>query len=245
MKIIRADGTGCSRKFLSPRIRLKKMDLFTAVLIAGKRMSYSKPAKSLIAGNRQPVALRQNPAIAALAMNIVRNEIMKTGATLNRGNSKQNYETPDNFITAVENRFEIINWDLAASKSSSRGQCWFDESQNSLIQDWNALRGNLWLNPPFDCIGKWAKKCSEYGGDGKILFLVPASVGSNWFRDYVFNRSHVLFLNGRITFKGCSTPYPKDTMLVIYNFGVGCSIWKWSDQTNRNAHQPMIDFRKI
>lgn len=134
---------------------------------------------------------------------------MKTGASLNRGSSKQTYATPDDFISAVEKRFGPISFDLACEKETMRGEGGFTKEEDSLAMDWTKPKGNLWLNPPFDDIGKWAKKCSEYQGDGKIMFLVPASVGSNWFRDFVYAKSLVIFLNGRLTFKGCKDSYPK------------------------------------
>lgn len=155
---------------------------------------------------------------------------MKTGATLNRGKSKQDYATPDDFIQAVEDRFGAIMFDLACSKDNCRG-AWFGESKDSLSQDWNQLAGNLWLNPPFANITPWAKKCSEYGGNGKILFLVPASVGSNWFRDFVHPFAKIYFLNGRLTFKGCTQPYPKDCLLAVFEnkMPIGqVEIWKWA-----------------
>lgn len=152
-----------------------------------------------------------------------------TGATLNRGSSRQDYETPPDFITAVQSRFGIINVDLAATKENTKGQIWIDEEQDSLTVNWSRLRGNLWLNPPFNNIAPWAKKCSEESKKGcRIFFLTPASVGSNWFAQHVFGQAHVLFLNGRITFVGAEDPYPKDCILSC--FGVtspGFDIWRW------------------
>jgi hypothetical protein len=55
--------------------------------------------------------------------------------------------------------------------------------------------------------------------------LIPAGVGSNWWRDYVHNKAMVLLLNGRITFGGCPPnpktgkvdAYPKDCALLLYS----------------------------
>jgi site-specific DNA-methyltransferase (adenine-specific) len=152
---------------------------------------------------------------------------MKTGASFDRCNSRQDYSTPTDFIKAVETRFGMINWDLAASKENTKGQCWFDVSQDSLSQDWGRLKGNLWLNPPFKNVKPWARKCFLHSqNSSKILFLVPASVGSNWFRDYVFQSSLVLFLSPRLSFDGIA-PYPKDCMLAVYGVGRQIECWKW------------------
>jgi hypothetical protein len=112
---------------------------------------------------------------------------------------------------------------------NTKAPCFFDEQENALAQQWYKIKGLLWLNPPFASITPWAAKCADEATQGaKILLLVPASVGSNWFRDHVFNQARVLFLNGRLTFVGCPTSYPKDCMLCSYGDEPGCEIWKWN-----------------
>ena len=57
---------------------------------------------------------------------------------------------------------------------------------------------------------------------------MPASVGSNWFRDHVFQKSLVLFLNNRIKFVGAKDAYPKDCIIAAYGFGApGFEMWRW------------------
>lgn len=147
------------------------------------------------------------------------------------GRSKQDYETPDNFIEAFNWRFDAIDWDLAASKENTRGEFFFDEASNSLTQKWEECAGNLWLNPPFTKIGVWAKKCADTAirePTSRIFLLVPASVGSDWYRDFVEPYAYVLGLNPRLTFKGCNDPYPKDCILACYLNGLtGFKTWSW------------------
>ena len=90
-------------------------------------------------------------------------------------------------------------------------------------------RNPSWLNPPFGHIAPWARQCESYGVEGyKILLLTPASIGSNWFASYVFQKAMVLALNPRLTFKGCTDPYPKDLMLSLFGFGYsGFDLWRW------------------
>ena len=142
--------------------------------------------------------------------------------------SRQDYATPRTFLDAVESRFGKLGWDLACSKTNcvvpGSG---FTEADDSLAQDWNSLIGHLWLNPPFGNIAPWARKCAQFRGDGAIFLLVPASVGSNWFRDHVFGKSRVLFLNPRLSFDG-KAPFPKDLMLCIFGLGYdGVALWGW------------------
>ena len=155
----------------------------------------------------------------------------KTGAGFARGKSKQDYATPADFITAVEKRFGRPTWDLAADASNTKAPNWFDLEHDSLAQEWDKLTGLLWLNPPFANIAPWAKKCAETldkNCDTKILFLTPASVGSNWWRDYVHRKAFVFFLNGRLCFDGVAG-FPKDCSLACYGFVSSrfYEVWDW------------------
>ena len=153
----------------------------------------------------------------------------KSGPTIRRGSSKQDYETPEDFMTAVRNRFGMIRWDLAAHAGNKKCENYFDIARNSLVQKWHLLEGWLWLNPEYDDIPTWAAKCAgEVQLGARILFLTPASVGTNWFDYSVRPFAHSIFLKGRIQFVGSPDPYPKDLMLSVYAYGLtGNSVWKW------------------
>jgi len=154
---------------------------------------------------------------------------MATGATLNRHKSFQSYSTPKNFIDAVVKRWGPIDFDLAAKADNAKAKRWYGIKQNSLIQDWTKLKGNLWLNPPFGGIAPWALKCSQSAtAHNQIFFLVPASVGSNWFADCVFGKALVYFLHPRLSFDSRS-PYPKDLILAVYGVKMseGFQVWRW------------------
>ena len=144
-------------------------------------------------------------------------------------NSKQDYKTPDNFMRAVKHQFGTVGWDLAASPHNAQCHNYFDEKLNSLNQDWTALETLLWLNPPFNDIAPWAAKCAhECTRGAEILFLVPASVGSEWFAERVYQHADVYLLRGRLSFDGKS-PYPKDCMLAHYRRGNEnrITVWDW------------------
>lgn len=149
------------------------------------------------------------------------------------GRSKQDYQTPDDFMEAVTRRFGPMDWDLAADENNSKcGKFFLGEEQDSLKCNWRSLgySANLWLNPPFSGIEHWAQKCSlsTLQAGPKIFLLVPASVGSNWYRDHVEPYACVLGLNPRLTFKGCKDPYPKDMVLAVYYSGLrGFNTWRW------------------
>ena len=164
-----------------------------------------------------------------------------SGASFHRGKSKQDYKTPDDFREAVSEKFGCPSFDLAADEDNAfcthRGmRQFFTVEDDSLNQDWIARATPLyqpdnklllWLNPPFGSIAPWAKKCADARWACHILFLVPASVGSNWWAEYVHNLAFVHFLRPRICFDS-KDPLPKDCALCEYGTArVGYDLWKW------------------
>lgn len=155
----------------------------------------------------------------------------RTGPSINKGKSKQDYVTPSEFIQTVEKRFGHLVVDLAATSENKRAPEFISEAENSLADkwQWRNYHGLCWLNPPFAHIAPWARKCQVESLMGaKILMLVPASVGSNWFADHIHGRAHVMFLSPRIQFEGAEDPYPRDLMCV--SFGIQSpeyECWRW------------------
>ena len=190
---------------------------------------------------------------------------MTTGATFNRGASKQDWTTPPELIAAVEKRFGKLVLDLAAEEWNSRCPYALTPADDALSIDWTTysricrdayieeydreVYALSWLNPPYSDIKPWARKCAEECNRGwEGAFLVPAAVGSTWFRDYVIGQAHVLFLRGRPTFlerdeetgelRPCRTwdkkrekwipaGYPKDCMVCMYGWDPDVEVWDW------------------
>lgn len=158
-----------------------------------------------------------------------------------RHKSKQDYATPMPLINAVKRRLGIraFAFDFAADASNHKARRYWDVHNDALSyspDDWRSQLGSGWgwLNPPFKDITPWAAKCAAVRRrGGSIAFLVPAAVGSNWFRDHVHCRALVLMLNGRIPFMPDRPEwgYPKDCVLILYSPKVrpGYEVWNWRD----------------
>lgn len=164
-------------------------------------------------------------------------EVQRTGASMARGKSKQDYATPQDFRDAIVKRFGMPGFDLAASSGNMFADgigSYFSEDADALSKSWEMTSGVRpdfrwnWLNPPFGNIAPWAEKCATESQRGaRILFLVPASVGANWFQEWVVPHAHVIELAPRLCFDGKS-PFPKDLVLAAYCCGLtGRSFWRW------------------
>lgn len=159
-----------------------------------------------------------------------------------RDPDKQGHRTPREFLDAVERRFGLIGFDLAATlghevtdRIGYPGSSYTPED-DALSQDWtlpnlHKSRPVAWLNPPFANIRPWVAKL-----DAECKFLprwtlclIPASMGSKWWRDHVLGKC-MAFGVTRMAFVGSETIYPKDLALLAYGFGVhGTGFWDWRE----------------
>lgn len=175
----------------------------------------------------------------------------RAGPTIRRGESRQDLETPPDFMQAVENRFGRIDFDLAANALNRKADRWYgpgsSEGVDSLVHEWATIANdrvapdrmqNLWLNPPFGTTAAWIRKAHEdYAAtpllkrtSRRLLLLCQASVGSNYWRDHCRHAPCLsLFLNGRIQFVGETHGFPKDLMLLVWGEFNGIDCWRWKD----------------
>ena len=103
---------------------------------------------------------------------------------------------------------------------------------DALTQNWTGP-GLAFLNPPYDNIAPWAKKCAE--SKRRIAFLVPLTC-SNWAANYVHGHALVLGLRPRLRFVGHEQGYPKDLMLAIYGVTPAdrrFECWRWDEENKQ------------
>lgn len=148
------------------------------------------------------------------------------------GRSKQDYKTPPEFLTAVKARLGIVSFalDLAASPENAVAERHYTEEADAFKNPWHS-NGWAFCNPPYAHLSPWVERAYSLSRLGaRIAMLVPAGVGANWWRDHVHCKACVLLLNGRITFVGETTPYPKDCVLLLYGPDVapGYDVWSWA-----------------
>jgi len=122
-----------------------------------------------------------------------------------------------------------LAFDLAAHGRNTQCERYFSKEQNSLVQDWGSIGGNLWLNPPFANIDPWAAKCARttLQPGSRILFLTPAAVSTNWFADHVYGRARVFAIRPRLVFVGHIIGFPKDMILSVYGEPPAFCLWRW------------------
>ena len=157
---------------------------------------------------------------------------------------KGDYRTPPDFYAAVCKKFGTPQIDLAATADNTLCAEFYD-AQNTQYWNWPTDRDQLcWLNPPFGDIAPWARKAAR--ARCRILMLIPASVGSNWFLNYVLPHADIYLLHPRLSFSRKAPrpgekipPYPKDLILAFYNPPTSAPPavfpWRWNAPEGRGA----------
>lgn len=130
--------------------------------------------------------------------------------------AKHDWETPDELFQGLNARHGFTV-DAAAHSGNHKLPRWFGpggERPCGLAADWTGER--VWLNPPYGrAITAWLDKASS--ADVLCVALLPARTDTAWFHRYVYVPScRVVFLRGRLRFKGAAHPAPFPSMLAIY-----------------------------
>jgi phage N-6-adenine-methyltransferase len=163
-------------------------------------------------------------------MSARRISIVRTTPMPRRG-GRQDWRTPQQLLRAVQRLLGIGGFvvDLASSPRNAVAPRFYTRATNGLAHSWKE-QGWCWCNPPFADIAPWvAKAVREARRGAYIVFLVPASVGANWWDEHVHGKARVLFLNGRVRFVGADQGYMKDCALLMYapRQRAGYHTWRW------------------
>lgn len=124
------------------------------------------------------------------------------------------WATPQDFFDALDAEFHFT-LDACAVKENAKCAAYYTPEQNGLDQPWT---GQVWCNPPYGRnVGQWVKKAHDTAsGGGCVVMLLPARTDTRWFHDYIYGKTEVRFIKGRLKFGGCQNAAPFPSMVVIF-----------------------------
>jgi len=137
---------------------------------------------------------------------------------INKGIMSSNsveWETPDDFFSEVSRLYGPFTLDVCATDENKKCNKFFTKETDGLKQDWSGI---CWMNPPYGReIKAWMKKAYNESLRGtRVVCLVPARTDTAWWHDYAA-KGAVVFVRGRLKFKGAPSSAPFPSALVIYN----------------------------
>ena len=91
-------------------------------------------------------------------------------------------------------------------------------NQDGLKMSWS---WKTFVNPPFDDIGSWVEKAiteiDREGGSKLIVMLLPVRTGNRWWQCTLLPTvEHIIYLPGRVKFKGAEAGAKFDSALAIW-----------------------------
>lgn len=124
------------------------------------------------------------------------------------------WATPQDFFDALDAEFHFT-LDACAVKENAKCEAYYTPEQDGLDQPWT---GRVWCNPPYGRnVGQWVKKAHyTASGGGFVVMLLPARTDTRWFHDYIYGKTEVRFIKGRLKFGSCQNAAPFPSMVVIF-----------------------------
>lgn len=133
---------------------------------------------------------------------------------------EEKWQTPDNIFNELDEEF-YFTLDPCCQHDSAKCDYHFTPEEDGLKQSWQGQ--TVFVNPPYGKeLKKWVKKSYEESKkfNTTVVLLIPSRTDTSYFHDYIYNKSEIRFIRGRIKFvdpitkkQGDSAPFP--TMIVI------------------------------
>lgn len=130
--------------------------------------------------------------------------------------SKTNeWSTPQDFFNQLNGEFNFT-LDVAATAENAKCVRYFTKEDDGLAQSWD--NEIVFCNPPYGReIGKWVKKASEARG-GAVIMLIPARTDTRYFHNYIYNKTEIRLLKGRLKFGDSKHSAPFPSMVVVFRY---------------------------
>ena len=126
------------------------------------------------------------------------------------------WETPAWMFEQLNNEF-LFNLDPCATAENHKCDKYYTKEDDGLSQDWGGY--TVFVNPPYGRkIKDWVKKAyyESMKDNTTVVMLLPARTETKWFHDYIYHRSEIRFISGRLKFSNAKDNAPFPNMIVIF-----------------------------
>ena len=128
----------------------------------------------------------------------------------------ETWATPQDFFDKLNDEFHFT-LDPCCSKQTAKCGKYYTIVENGLIQDWSGE--TVFCNPPYGReIYDWVKKCSLEAKNGNtiVVMLIPARTDTKYFHEFIYNKSEIRFIKGRLKFGNAKNCAPFPSMVVVF-----------------------------
>jgi site-specific DNA-methyltransferase (adenine-specific) len=136
------------------------------------------------------------------------------------------YATPQPFFDMLNEEFGFT-LDVACLPETAKCKKYFTPADDGLAQSWD---GEIcWMNPPYgrgQNVYAWVQKAFETAErGGTVVALLPASVDTRWFHEYVMRATEIRYVRDRLWFElnGTRSRANHGSMVVVFGRVLGNS----------------------
>lgn len=133
---------------------------------------------------------------------------------------RSDWETPTALYQILDDEFGF-ELDVCASPENAKADQYLTPEHDGLTCDWGDAV--CWMNPPYGReLSHWIEKAvtARYLG-ATVVCLVPARIGSRWFRLCCREADEIRLLHSRLTFEGADQPAPFPSCIVVLRARTG------------------------
>lgn len=125
------------------------------------------------------------------------------------------WATPQDTFDRLNEEF-CFTLDVCATNENHKCKKYFTIKDDGLTQDWGGE--TVFCNPPYSNIAQWTKKCHDEGikPNTIVVMLIPARTDTKYFHNYIYHRSEIRFIKGRLKFGNAKNSAPFPSMIVIF-----------------------------
>lgn len=123
--------------------------------------------------------------------------------------AKDDWETPQYLFDQLDAEFHFT-LDPCADDSNHKCVVYYTKEGNGLVQDWSG--NSVYCNPLYGAklTADWIKKCAEESKklDTLVVMLIPARTDTREFHKYIYHKSEIRFIKGRLKFGNSTNSAP-------------------------------------
>ena len=129
--------------------------------------------------------------------------------------SSDEWSTPQELFDELNAEFHF-DLDPCATQDNAKCETFYTLQENGLEHSWGGCR--VFCNPPYSEISKWVEKCYREGckDNTTVVLLIPSRTDTRYFHNFIYQRTEIRFIKGRLRFgdKQDNAPFP--SMIVIF-----------------------------
>lgn len=129
------------------------------------------------------------------------------------------WATPKAFFAALDAEFHFT-LDPCATPENAKCKRFYTIEDDGLTRSWHEReRERVFVNPPYGReISKWVKKAYEESRYCEVVvMLIPARTDTSYFHQWIYHKSEIRFVRGRLHFNESKQGAPFPSMVVIYD----------------------------